>query len=121
MRRALAALALALSAAVLLPAGAASAHPLGNFTVNTYTGLRLQPDRVVVDLVVDMAEIPAVQARRVIDADSDGDVGDDEAAGYAARACPDASDKVDLTVDGRRTPLRSTSADVTFPAGTAGL
>ena len=119
MRRALAALAVA--AAVLLPAGAASAHPLGNFTVNTYTGLRIQPDRVVVDLVVDMAEIPAVQARRVIDADGDGDVGDDEAAGYAARACPDAAAKVDLTVDGRPASLRSTSADVTFPPGTAGL
>ena len=119
MRRALAALAVA--ASVLLPAGAASAHPLGNFTVNTYTGLRIQPDRVVVDLVVDMAEIPAVQARRVIDADGDGDVGDDEAAGYAARACPDAAAKVDLTVDGRPASLRSTSADVTFPPGTAGL
>ncbi|CAA9267367.1 MAG: hypothetical protein AVDCRST_MAG10-3115 [uncultured Acidimicrobiales bacterium] len=119
MRRALAALAVA--AAVLLPAGAASAHPLGNFTVNTYTGLRIQPDRVVVDLVVDMAEIPAVQARRVIDADGDGDVGDDEAAGYAARACPDAAAKIDLTVDGRPASLRATSADVTFPPGTAGL
>jgi ABC-type nickel/cobalt efflux system permease component RcnA len=119
MRRALAAL--AVMAAVLLPAGSAAAHPLGNFTVNTYTGLRIQPDRVVVDLVVDMAEIPAVQARRVIDADGDGEVGDDEATGYAARACPDASAKVDLTVDGRRAPLRSTSADVTFPPGTAGL
>ena len=119
MRRALAAIALA--AAILLPAGAASAHPLGNFTVNTYTGLRIQPDRMVVDLVVDMAEIPAVQARRAIDADGNAEVGNDEAAGYAARACPDASAKVELTVDGRRAPLRSTSADVTFPAGTAGL
>ena len=119
MRRAFAALTVA--AAVVLPAGAASAHPLGNFTVNTYTGLRIQPDGVVVDLVVDMAEIPAVQTRRVIDVDGDGKVGDGEAAGYAARACPDASARVDLTVDGRRAPLRSTSADVTFPAGTAGL
>ena len=119
MRRALAALVLA--AAALLPAGAASAHPLGNFTVNTYTGLRIQPDRVVVDLVVDMAEIPAVQTRRTIDGDGDGKVADDEAAAYAAGACPDAAAKVDVTVDGRRTPLRSISADVTFPAGTAGL
>jgi nickel/cobalt exporter len=119
VRRALAGLAVA--AALLLPATAAAAHPLGNFTVNTYTGLRVQPDQLVVDFVVDMAEIPAVQARRVIDTDGDGKVGDDEAAAYGTRACPDAAQKIDVTVDGRRAPLRSTSAEVAFPAGAAGL
>ena len=118
MRRAF--LALALAAAVLMPT-AAWAHPLGNFTVNTSTGIRIQPDRVAVDLVVDMAEIPAVQTRRVIDGDGDGKVGDEEAAGYAARTCPEAAQRIDVTVGGRRAPLRSTSADATFPEGTAGL
>ncbi|MGI8810121.1 MAG: nickel transporter [Acidimicrobiales bacterium] len=108
-------------AVVLVPAAPVSAHPLGNFTVNTYAGLRIQPDRVVVDLVVDMAEIPTVQARRAIDGNGDGEVGGDEGAAYAARACPEAAPKVDVAVDGRRTPLRSASAEVTFPAGTAGL
>jgi len=118
VRRGLAGIALA--AAVLLPAGAASAHPLGNFTVNTYLGLRIQPDQVVVDMVVDMAEIPAVQARRGIDGDGDGKVSDEEGAAYAARTCPDVAQQVDLTVEGRRMPVRSTSAEVTFPPGTAG-
>ena len=119
MKRTLAGLALA--AAVLLPAAPASAHPLGNFTVNTSTGLRVQPDQVLVDFVVDMAEIPTVQARRGIDGDGDGRVSDEEGAAYAARTCPEAADKVDLAVDGRRVPLRSTSAEVSFPPGTAGL
>jgi ABC-type nickel/cobalt efflux system permease component RcnA len=120
VRRGLAGIAL-LAAAVLLPAGAASAHPLGNFTVNTYLGLRIQPDQVVIDMVVDMAEIPAIQARRGIDGDGDGKVSDEEGAAYAARTCPDVAQQVDLTVEGRRTRVRSTSAEVTFPAGTAGL
>ena len=44
--------------------GAALAHPLGNFTVNTYSGLIVGPDRISVDFVVDMAEIPAFQAKQ---------------------------------------------------------
>ena len=52
--------------ALLLAAGAAraAAHPLGNFTVNTYSGLRVGPDRLVVDYVVDMAEIPPSRPAR---------------------------------------------------------
>jgi len=119
-RRLFGVLVTALAFAVPL-AGAAGAHPLGNFTVNTYAGLRVQPDQVVVDLVVDMAEIPAVQARRGIDSDGDSTVSDTEAAGYASRACADAGPRLDLTVDGRRTPLKVTTAGVTFPAGAAGL
>ena len=40
----------------------ALAHPLGNFTINTSASLVLRADEVVVDYVVDMAEIPAFQA-----------------------------------------------------------
>jgi len=54
--------ALALAALALVPA-AASAHPLGNFSVNQYEGLTLRPDRVEVAAVVDAAEIPTMQDR----------------------------------------------------------
>lgn len=64
-----------LGTSVLLGArGTALAHPLGNFTINLYSGLRIQPDRVLVDYVVDMAEIPAFQAQQRIDANRDGRV-----------------------------------------------
>jgi ABC-type nickel/cobalt efflux system permease component RcnA len=106
---------------ILAVAGPAAAHPLGNFTVNTYSGLRVQPDRVVVDLVVDMAEIPALQARRGIDTDGDGKVSDAESAAYAARACPDEATRLALTVDGRPAAVRSTSSAVEYPPGAAGL
>jgi nickel/cobalt exporter len=112
VRRRLFALAVSAAALTVPLAGAAGAHPLGNFTVNTYTGLRIQPDQVVVDFVVDMAEIPAVQARQAID-------GDGEA--YASRACADAAGRINLAVDGRRAAFAVTTAGVTFPAGAAGL
>ena len=65
-------------AAILLVAGAA-AHPLGNFTVNTSSGLRVGPDRLAVDYVVDLAEIPSFQTRQEIDADHDDQVAEAEA------------------------------------------
>ena len=55
----------------------ASAHPLGNFTVNRYTGILVSPDGVEVDHVVDLAEIPTAQL---------GD-GDRRPAALAAREC----------------------------------
>ena len=45
----------------------ASAHPLGNFTVNRYTGILVSPDGVEVDHVVDLAEIPTAQLGTAID------------------------------------------------------
>ena len=109
--------------AALLVAGAApsSAHPLGNFTVNVYTGVLVQPDRVVLDVVVDMAEIPAFQARRTVDRDGDDRVGDDEARAYAGAACADAAGRLAVTVDGRSVAVRLEAAGVTFPPGAAGL
>jgi ABC-type nickel/cobalt efflux system permease component RcnA len=49
------------------PASPAAAHPLGNFSVNQYAGLRLHPDRVDVAAVVDFAEIPTLQDRPTAD------------------------------------------------------
>ena len=116
--------ALAVAAALTLalgPAGEVGAHPLGNFTVNVYSGLYVEPDRIGIDLVVDMAEIPTFQARREVDADGDGAVSDAESSAYAARACRDAAGRVDVMVDGRPAPVRAGAGEVVFPAGAGGL
>jgi nickel/cobalt transporter (NicO) family protein len=47
-------------AALALPAGAA-AHPLGNFTVNRFSAVKLSGADVYVHYVVDLAEIPTYQ------------------------------------------------------------
>ena len=49
MRPRLIAVLIIAAAAILVPAAAAGAHPLGNFTVNTYSGLRVAPDYVRID------------------------------------------------------------------------
>ena len=64
------------------------AHPLGNFTVNHYAGIRIEPDRVILDVVVDQAEIPTFQEKLRIDTDGDGSVSDAEAEAERQSACP---------------------------------
>lgn len=109
------------AALAVVPAGPAPAHPLGNFTVNLFSGLRVQPERMLIDLVVDMAEIPTFQVRRDIDVDGDGTIGAGEQSTYAARACREAAGRIDVTVDGREAPVRAGAGEVTFPAGAGGL
>jgi nickel/cobalt exporter len=114
---------LAALAAVLLAAEAApaAAHPLGNFTVNSYSGLRVAPDRLVVDHVLDMAEIPTFQTRQAIDADHDGEVSGAEAAAWRDRECQRLAAGLRATVDGRALPLRVTGSWLAFPVGAGGL
>ena len=114
---------LAALAATLLVAGAtgAAAHPLGNFTVNTYSGLRVGPDRLIVDYVVDMAEIPTFQTRQAIDSDDNGRVTGPEAAAWRDRECPRLATGLRATVDGRLAALAVTGSALTFPKGVGGL
>jgi nickel/cobalt transporter (NicO) family protein len=114
---------LAALAAILLVAGAtgAAAHPLGNFTVNTSSGLRVGPDRLDVDYVVDMAEIPTFQTRQAIDTDHDGTVGPGEAASWRDRECPRLAGGLRTTVDGQALALSAAGSSLTFPEGAGGL
>jgi nickel/cobalt exporter len=101
-------------AVALLPAAPASAHPLGNFTVNTADRVTIAGGGVEVLHVVDLAEIPTVQLK-----------GHVAAAGglpsYATKECARVAPLLDLTVDGRRTSLSlQTSAGEVRP-GAAGL
>jgi nickel/cobalt exporter len=114
---------LAVLAAVLLVAGAtgAAAHPLGNFTVNTSSGLRVGPDRLDVDYVVDMAEIPTFQTRQAVDTDHGGTVGPAEAASWRDQECPRLAGGLRATVDGQALALSVAGSSLTFPEGAGGL
>lgn len=65
----------------------AAAHPLGNFTINTYAGLRVAPDVVAIDFVVDLAEVATTQSRGFADTDGDGQLDPGEWADYARAGC----------------------------------
>ncbi|WP_406434075.1 nickel transporter [Streptomyces sp. NBC_00631] len=100
-------------ALALLPATAASAHPLGNFTVNKYDGLVAAPGQLRVDHFEDLAEIPATQAKP--------DLKRLGAAKWAEQRCTTAADGSKLTVDGTATPLTVTTSHAELRPGQAGL
>jgi len=114
--------ALACAAAVLLATpGTAAAHPLGNFTVNRYTGLVVLPDAVTVDRVLDLAEIPTAQRMAQLDRNGDGTASEPELAAHASVVCRAAAPALRLTVGGRTAALAVSGASARTEAGQAGL
>ncbi len=111
---------LGLAAALVVP-GLVIAHPLGNFTINHYAGIRIEPDRVLLDVVIDQAEIPAFQARLAFDVDGDGEVSIDETDAGRLVACRDLVASLDLRVDDAPLALELTEAGLSFPPGAGGL
>jgi ABC-type nickel/cobalt efflux system permease component RcnA len=104
------ALLIGLVAALAAPA-AANAHPLGNFTVNRFSGIELSGDRVYVKYVLDMAEIPAFQEQQKI---TDERTYEQELAGRIAHG-------LDLRLDARKVAFTPLDHALAFPPGAAGL
>jgi hypothetical protein len=102
-------------------AGAASAHPLGNFTTNRYSRLLLSQHQVSVLYVVDMAEIPAYKEIRQIDLDSDGQINETERAVYLDQQMTKLASRLSLSANGQTLPLQIDSGELTFPPGQGGL
>ncbi|MFI9829926.1 sulfite exporter TauE/SafE family protein [Streptomyces sp. NPDC051913] len=103
----------AVCALVLVPSGGASAHPLGNFTVNRYDGLVTAPGQLRVDHVEDLAEIPATQAKPDIEKLGMG--------AWARERCETAARGSEVTVDGRAATLSVRSSKAAVRPGQAGL
>jgi ABC-type nickel/cobalt efflux system permease component RcnA len=112
-----------LAALALLPlaAPAVLAHPLGNFTINHHAGIRVEPERILLDVVIDQAEIPTFQAVMDLDEDGDGEFSDEELLAAKTSGCTTVGKALSLTVDGHDAPLRLTAAGITFPPGNGGL
>ena len=100
-------------AVLTLPAQSASAHPLGNFSVNQALALHLYPHRVDVAAVVDLAELPTLQERAAVAAEGE--------AGYNARVCDALAHDVTVRVNGRRLDWTVRPTGFAYRPGSAGL
>lgn len=96
------------------------AHPLGNFTVNTHLGLRIEPAAVALDVVLDVAEIPTLRVFPELGA-TGGAASEAEQRAYRHRTCPALIDAVRLELDGSPLDLAVVDSALTFPPGEAGL
>jgi len=93
-------------AALVVPA-TASAHPLGNFTINRFARVEVSGHRLYVRYVLDLAEIPTYQARQQrVDANA-----------YTSRLARN----LHVTVSGHPVSLIPGRHALAFPLGVAGL
>jgi len=95
---------------VLIGAGPAAAHPLGNFSVNHVSTVSISVVPVYLKKMLDQAEIPTVQERGL----SRGEV--------LRRKLDEVKRGLALTVNGRSVPLRAAGPPrLSFPDGAGGL
>ncbi len=116
-----AARALAGSAALLLAAATAAAHPMGNISVSHYAGIEPGADGVLVKYLLDFAEIPSYRELALLDPDGDDRVTPEEREAYLRTRTATVLQALHLTVDGRPLRLASRWSGVTFPPGEGGL
>lgn len=97
--------------ATAITTGTADAHPLGNFTVNHLSRVRVQSGGIQIRYVVDLAELPSVPILR-----------EDSSLAHWTR---DTADRLrpllDLRYDGRPVTLALRDAKATTKAGAGGL
>lgn len=106
--------AVALAALVALavgPARPAAAHPLGNLTSNAAVDVVVKPDALDVTYVLDLAELPTVQARQEIDAAGEST--------WAAERC--ATLAAGLRLGAAGPAVAADPPELTYPPGQAGL
>jgi nickel/cobalt transporter (NicO) family protein len=96
---------LLIALAALLPP-AASAHPLGNFSVNRHSRVEVSGNRIYVQYVLDLAEIPTFQERQRV-----------RRAGFAAEI----GRGLKLTLDGRPAVLQLVDSKRELRPGAGGL
>ena len=101
-----------LAGALGLDVGPASAHPLGNLTVNTSALIVVAPEATTVTYVLDLAELPTVQEEPAIN---------EQQASYAANKCTSLAAGVTLQLAGEPAMLSPTSSTMALLAGQGGL
>jgi len=100
----------------------ATAHPLGNFTINELAQVRISEDKAEIHYVLDEAEIPTFQQVQQFDSDHSGSIEGAERGLLLRSNLEEISSGLRLSADGRPARLGSPEdAALSFPAGQGGL
>jgi len=99
-----------------------AAHPMGNFSVNHYSKITVDSDRIRIRYFIDLAEIPTYQElQQAKIAATDIDPSSQAVIGYLSARGAELGRGLSLDVDGKPIPLRLISSGVIFPIGAGGL
>lgn len=101
--------------------GTASAHPLGEMTINHYSDVRFSSDEVRVRYVVDFAELSALEQILEIDGASESGVEDADPDSYLEDVVPEWLENLELTVGETPVPLQEVSSQAEFMPGNWGF
>ena len=104
---------------MLLAPWVSLAHPLGNFSINHYTSIRVERDAVELRYVLDLAEIPTfqeIQATGIVPQE-----GHPSLPGYLAQQTAALQAGLWLEMDGQRLSLQDVASEILFPPGAGGL
>src|SRR5271170_3798569 len=110
--------ALAAIGLILFPSRA-SAHPMGNFSISHYTGIRITADFIELRYIIDMAEIPTFQEME--QSGIAARPGDPAVTAFVAAKATAFGEGLQLTLDGKPLSLQAVSQDVIFPPGAGNL
>jgi ABC-type nickel/cobalt efflux system permease component RcnA len=102
-----------------LSANAANAHPLGNFSISQYSGIRIGADSVEVRYIIDMAEIPTFQELQ--EAGIATSPADQNVKSYLAAKVEALRGGLKLIVNGRPLSFQTLSKEIIFPPGAGDL
>jgi ABC-type nickel/cobalt efflux system permease component RcnA len=95
------------------------AHPMGNFSINHYSGIRVEKGLVEVRYIIDLAEIPTYQ--EIQNAGIIARLGDATLPPYLKQQAAAWDKGLRLEVDGQAVRLDAVSESVIFPPGAGGL
>lgn len=96
-----------------------AAHPMGNFSVNHFSGIEVHPTLIRVSYVIDLAEIPTFQEMQEHGLAAQLD--DPKALSYRDRKAEELRQGLDLRVGGNTLTLATKTSALSFPPGAGGL
>jgi len=97
------------------------AHPLGNFTINHFTRIEVDSNKIKLRYVIDMAEIPAFQEFQKITGSGVGHPTLEQLDEYATQISERYAGGLSLVVDGVKIPLQVAGAHATLVNSAGGL
>lgn len=106
---------------LLIPFGNAEAHPMGNFSINHYSGIEVGEKEIRIHYILDLAEIPTFQEIQQWDTDRDGEITESEREAYLAEKVHNLASGLLLKVKGEPMALVPTSQEIIILPGAGGL
>ena len=110
--------ALVVAGLLLFPAGL-FAHPMGNFSISHYAGIRVDQGFIELQYLIDMAEIPTFQEFQQNDLVAQAD--DPRVRSYLSSQAEAFKKGLLVTVNGQPLPLQTTSQNILFSPGAGNL